>query len=90
LKYVTDDFAIHTIEECLMQMLEGIFTTTTVIELEESVIEDIAAETEESKRERASSTRKKEILEEALKVLHHLDRHRPNSMYANPILQGIV
>jgi len=73
-----------------MQKLEGIFTTTTVIELEESVIEDIAAETEVSKRERASSTRKKESLEEALKILHHLDRQRPNSMYANHILRGIV
>lgn len=79
LKFVVDDFGIHTIEECLLKKLPDIFTPATVIGLEDAVIENIAAESEESKVERASSMGKLEILEKALSVLRRLDRHNPRS-----------
>jgi hypothetical protein len=79
LKFVVDDFGIHTIEECLLKKLSDIFTPAAVIGLEDVVIENIAAESEESKVERTSSMGKLEILEKALSVLHRLDRHSPRS-----------
>jgi hypothetical protein len=79
MKFVVDDFGIHTIEECLLKKLPDIFTPAIVIGLEDAVIENIAAESEESKVERASSMGKLEILEKALSVLHRLDRHSPRS-----------
>jgi len=72
-----DDYGIHCIEEGLIQKLPDIFGPETAASLEDSVIERIAAETEESKVERASSTKKLEILSRTLKVLHRLDRHNP-------------
>lgn len=80
MKFVVDDFGIHTIEECLLKKLPDIFTPATVISLDDSVIENIAAESEESIVERASCMGKLEILERALSVLHRLDRHNPRTI----------
>jgi hypothetical protein len=77
LKFVIDDFSIHAVEECLLNKIPGIFTPEIVISLEDAIIEDIAAETEESKVERSNTVNKKQILERALVVLHRLDRHKP-------------
>lgn len=77
LKFVIDDFAIHVIEECLLQKLPEIFTPSVVIALEDSIVESIAAESEDSKVERISCAGKLEILEKALSILRRLDRHNP-------------
>jgi hypothetical protein len=43
-------------------------------------VESVAAESEESKVERASCAGKLEILEKALSVLRRLDRHNPRKI----------
>jgi hypothetical protein len=48
--------------------------------LEDTVLQDIAAETEESKAERANTEKKLQVLEQTLSVLHRLDRHRPRGI----------
>jgi hypothetical protein len=77
LKLVVDNFGILAAEECLLSKLPNIFTPAILIGLDNTTIEDIAAETEESKVERASSVKKLQILEKALDVLHRLNRHNP-------------
>jgi hypothetical protein len=77
MKFVVDDFGIHTIEECLLQKLPQVFSTRSVLHLSDEQIEGIAAETGESQTERASCTSKLEALQRALDVLHRLDRHKP-------------
>jgi hypothetical protein len=77
LEFLVDDFGVHTVEECLLEGLPSIFSPELVLGLDETMVENIAAETEESKTERASSTKKLQILEATLKILHRLDRHRP-------------
>jgi hypothetical protein len=64
----------------LLEKLPGIFSPTVVSKLSDSVVEDIAAETEEAKAERAACMKKLQELEETLSVLHLLDRHRPTGM----------
>ena len=46
--------------------------------LNDDALDAIAAETEESKIERTSSTEKLKILEKTLEILNRLDRHRPS------------
>jgi len=70
------------IEKCLLEKLPAIFSPEVVIRLDESVVQIIAAETEESKAERASSTKKLHILEATLKILHRLDRHKPRGKFS--------
>ena len=83
MKFVVDDFGIHVIEECLLQKLSEIFTPSTVIGLADDIIEQVAAESEESKIERASCEGKLEILQRALSVLRRLDRHNPRTIKAS-------
>ena len=80
MKFLVDNFCVHVIEECLLNALPNIFTPDMILYMDGTKIEDIAAETEESKAERASSTKKLRILEETLSILHRLDRHKPESM----------
>jgi hypothetical protein len=83
MKFVVDDFGIHVIEECLLQKLPEIFTPSTVIGLADDIIEQVAAESEESKIERASCEGKLVILDRALSVLRRLDRHNPRTIKAS-------
>ena len=64
----------------MLEKLPEVFSPTVVSKLTDSVVEDIAGETEESKAERAASAKKLQMLEETLNVLHRLDRHRPTGM----------
>ena len=59
-----------------MQKLGSIFNPQIVLEMDDGAIEDIAAETEESKIERASTTQKLEVLEAAMQALRRLDKHK--------------
>jgi GTPase SAR1 family protein len=79
-KTLVDDFSVLAIEACLLEKLPEIFSPTVVSKLTDSIVEDIAAETEESKVERTAFMKKLQVLEETLSVLHRLDRHRPTGM----------
>ena len=61
----------------MLEKLPEIFSPTVVSKLSDSVVEGIAAETEESKAERAACMKQLQELEDTLSVLHRLDRYRP-------------
>ncbi|KAK5313210.1 hypothetical protein LTR70_007727 [Exophiala xenobiotica] len=73
-KQFIDDFANYAVEQDLMIKLESIFAPDSIFGLEESTIEDIAGETDESKVEREQSSKKMATLKLALDVLERLDR----------------
>lgn len=73
-KQFVDDFANYAVEQDLMIKLESIFAPGSIFGLDESTIEDIAGETEESKVEREQSSNKMTTLKQALDVLERLDR----------------
>jgi hypothetical protein len=79
-KTLVDDFSVLAIEARLLEKLPEIFNPTVVSKLTDSVVEVIAGETEESKAERAAFMKKLQALEEALSVLHRLDKHRSTGM----------
>lgn len=79
MKFLVDDFCVHAIEECLLDKVPGIFTPEMVLDMEPGDIEKVAAESEESQAERASSSKKLHILEATLSILRRLDRHKPKS-----------
>lgn len=76
LKNVVDDFAEYAVQQNLLNKVETLFPPSTIFKLEEGTIEDIAGETEESKKERALYTRKLGALRTALDILQQLDRGR--------------
>jgi hypothetical protein len=75
LKKVVDDISVLAVEECLIQRLPTLFTPETVFNLDEDVIQRIAAESEESAAERERSTRRLRILETGLRDLSRLNNH---------------
>jgi hypothetical protein len=75
-KTLVDNFSVLSIEKCLLQKLPEMFTPEIVIGLEEDQVERIAAESEESRAERSRATEKLTVLENTLKVLQSLDRHK--------------
>ena len=76
LKTITDVFSVLTIEKCLLEKLPGILSPEVVVGLDDETVKDIAGESEESQAERASSTKKLKILQDTLRILRRLDRHR--------------
>lgn len=60
-----------------MQKLATILTPDTILEMDDSMVQAIAGESEESIEERASSTKKREILEEALQAIRRFDKRQP-------------
>jgi hypothetical protein len=78
MKTLVDNFSVLSIEKCLLQKLPEMFTPETVIGLDDTQVEGIAAESEESRAERSRATEKLKVLERTLKVLNSLDRHKPS------------
>jgi hypothetical protein len=56
-------------------------TPEVVSALEPEEIENIAAESEESRAERSRATEKLAVLDQTLKVLHSLDRHKESGKW---------
>lgn len=56
-------------------------TPEVVSVLEPEEIENIAAESEESRAERSRATEKLAVLDQTLKVLHSLDRHKESGKW---------
>ncbi len=76
-KTVVDNFAVLAIEFCLLSTLPSILSPKIIDDLDDSTIQEIAAETTESQAERTRLTEKLINLDVALKALHRLDRHKP-------------
>ena len=77
IKVLVDNFAVLGIENCLLNSLLETLSPDTVIKLDEYVISDIAAESEDSLTERARVTKKLKSLESGLQILNRLGRYKP-------------
>lgn len=74
LKNVIDDFAQYAVQQNLLDKVETLFPPSVIFKLEEGTIEDIAGETEDSKKERVLYSRKLTVLNKAMGILQKLDR----------------
>ena len=73
MKVIADNFPITGVERCI---LEGLFDTISpdvVLELDDSLIRNIAAETEEQQLGRAHTIEKLKCLKAGLQTLNRLD-----------------
>ena len=64
-----------------MNKLSGVFASDVTDDMSDEAIENIAAETAESKKERSSSTKKLQILRQTRALLQRLDRQKPRGMW---------
>ncbi|ETN44121.1 uncharacterized protein HMPREF1541_10671 [Cyphellophora europaea CBS 101466] len=79
-KTLIDAFGIYAVEACLLSKIPSVFTPETVLKLDDSAVQAIAGESQESLTERESLTKKLLILKDTQKILHRLDRHKGNRM----------
>lgn len=77
MKVMLDNFAVLGIECCVLDRLFNTFSPHIVLELDDSLIRNIAAETEESQSERARTIKKLKSLEAGLQTLNRLNRSKP-------------
>ena len=76
-KVMVDNFAVLGIESCVLYGLFDTFSPDIVLELDDSLIRNIAAETEESQSERARTIQKLKSLEAGLQTLNRFNRNKP-------------
>ena len=76
MKVFVDNFAVLGVENSLLNVLTETFSSDVVMSLDEDLAKDIAAETEDSRNERARVTRKLESLEKGLKTLNRLGQYQ--------------
>ena len=77
MKVMVDNFAVLGIENCVLDRLFDTFSPDIVLELDDSLIRNIAAETEESQSERAHTIHKLKSLEAGLQTLNRFNRNKP-------------
>ena len=77
MKVMVDNFAVLGIESCVLDRLFDMFSPDIVLELDDSLIRNVAAETEESQLERARTIKKLKCLEAGLQTLNRLNRNKP-------------
>lgn len=75
MKVLVDNFAVLGIENHLLASLLEILSPDTVMKLNDQVISDIAAESEDSLTERAGVTKKLEALVSGLQTLNRFGQH---------------
>ena len=66
IKVMVDNFAVLGIESCVLDRLFDSFLPDIMLELDDSMIKNIAAETEKSQSERARTFQKLKSLEAGL------------------------
>ena len=72
MKVVVDNFAILGVEFCLLEKLSDMFSSSVVMDLDDKVVEEIAAEQADSQIERDHALTKLQDLEAGLKTLQRL------------------
>lgn len=77
LKCFVDNVAILVIEACLMKNLGAVFSPVLIMQMDESLIQKIAAESQENQDQRELLTRKKTVLSSGLEICQ---RHVSRSM----------
>ncbi len=76
MKVMVDNFSVLGIESCILDGLSDTFSPDTVMRLDDSLIRNIAAETEESQIERARTIKKLTSLVAGLQTLNRLNRNK--------------
>jgi hypothetical protein len=76
MKVLVDNFAVLAVEYCLVDGLSGIFAPDAVMTLDDNLVNEIAAETEDSQTERERATKKLTSLEAGLRTLNRLSRQK--------------
>lgn len=76
MKVMVDNVAVLGIEFSLLERLSGLLSSDVVMNLDHSVVEEIAAEKEDSRLERARALSKLQTLEAALHTVRHYGRHK--------------
>lgn len=76
MKVMVDNFGVLGIESCILDGLSNTFSPNTVMRLDDSVIRNIAAETEESQIERARTIKKLTSLVAGLQTLNRLNQNK--------------
>ena len=76
MKVVVDNVAILGIEFCLLEKLSDMLSSDVVMNLEDDVVQEIAAEQPDSQIERARALTKLQSLEAGLQTLQRLGRHK--------------
>lgn len=77
LKVLVDNVAVLGIEQCLLSGLADIFSPNVVMMVPDQLLQEVAAETEDSQAERKRLKHKLGVLEVGLKSLNRLNRHKP-------------
>jgi hypothetical protein len=71
-----DNIAVLGIEVCLLEKLSEMLSAEVVMNLDDAVVEEIAGEEEDSRKERARALKKLASLESGLRDLRRLGRHK--------------
>ena len=76
MKVVVDNIAVLGIEFCLLEKLSDMLSSDVVMNLDDTVVQEIAGEEEDSQKERVRAFAKLQSLETGLQTLRRLGRHK--------------
>ena len=82
MKVLVDSFAVLAMEYCLIDSLSAIFCPATVMEMDDSVVHNIATESHNSQIERARVNEKLRSLKAGLQTLKRLDQQKEMGNWA--------
>jgi hypothetical protein len=71
-----DNFAVLGIEFCLLEKLSDMLSPDVVMNLDDTVVQEIAGEEEDSQKERVRVLAKLQSLETGLQTLRRLGSHK--------------
>jgi hypothetical protein len=76
MKVAVDNIAVLGIEFCLLEKLSDMLSPDVVMNLDDTIVQEIAGEEEDSQKERVRALAKLQSLEAGLQTLRRLGRHK--------------